>query len=566
MTNTDAGSPTDPTSDVDLIVVGGGVAGLSAAFYWVTEVDRDARVLIVEAGPRIGGPAIQHTFDVDGRRLVSPGGAQELTFPSAFAPAVRSALSTVGVDVDRFHSDTVATHYTDRGAGGHGFAFAASIWGRSHLVAHGPSAAADFADAPIAPRARPEVAALVDEPTDWLAGRTDDEKLAALRGRSCDEVLRDFAALDEDTHRFLRYSTSAQSGMTFDQHPALDAALIGYLGLDGIGVRPGGDPWDGLTRTGARFFPHLDPPIFRFPDGNATVARALAHHLVPDLFDADTVDDRLTAEMSVDALDRPDNQVRIRLNATATALRHDGPDTVLVEVTAAGGATTTYRAHAAVVAAPAHATARLVPELGPDQRATAACLGRYPIVSASVAVRNWRAWQSLGISRLSWPGHPTWQIAGLEFPVTIGACAPSASPDDPTTATALGALTEAGTAPAAGAAAGRRRLRAATARREMAAELRSLLAEALAPGGFVADRDIVDVRVEIWPHGYARYATSRDRPGDGSAATEAKRRLADGVGRIAVAGVDVIDHPFLDGAMESAHLAVVRLAGGGAGR
>ncbi|MFI7025949.1 NAD(P)-binding protein [Micromonospora sp. NPDC049900] len=550
------------TPEFDLIVVGAGVAGLSAAFYWITDVDRDARVLIVEAGTQLGGPAIRHTFDVDGRRLVSPGGAQELTFPSAFAPAVRSALATVGVDTDRFHTDTVARHYTDRGAGGHGLAFAASVWGRSHLAAHGPSDAVDLTDAPLAARARGQVAALVDEPTDWLAGRTDDEKLAELRRRSCDEVLRDFAELDEDTHRFLRYSTSAQSGMTFDQHPALDAALIGYLGLDGIGVRPSGTPWAGLTRTGARFFPHLDPPIFRFPDGNATVARALAHHLVPDLFDADTVDDRLTAEMSVDALDRPDNQVRIRLNATATALRHVGPDTVEVEVEGAGAATITYRARAAIVAAPAHTTARLVPELGPEQRATAACLGRYPIVSASVALRNWRAWQSLGVSRLSWPGHPTWQIAGLEFPVAIGACAPSPSPDEPTTATALGALTVAGTAPAAGAAAGRRRLYAAGASQEIATELRNLLAEALAPGGFVADRDIADLRVELWPHGYARYATSRDRPGDGSATTDARGRLADGVGRIAVAGVDVIDHPFLDGAMESAHLAVTRLANG----
>ncbi|QOC91747.1 NAD(P)-binding protein [Micromonospora craniellae] len=566
MTNAGSPTPADTRRDFDLIVVGAGVAGLSAAFYWLTEVDRDARVLIVEEGAQIGGPAIQHTFDVDGRSLVSPGGAQELTFPSAFAPAVTSALSTLGVEIDRFYSDTVSTHYTDQGAEGHGYAFAASVWGRSHLVAHGRSAVADFADAPIAPRAKAEVAALVSEPTDWLHGRTDDEKLAELRGRSCDGVLRDFASLDDDTHRFLRYSTSAQSGMTFDQHPALDAALIGYLGLDGIGVRPAGDPWAGLTRTGTRFFPHMDPPIFRFPDGNATIARAIAHHLIPDLFDAATVDDRLTAVMSVDALDRPDNQVRIRLNSMATVLRHDGADSVLVTVDGSGGATRTYRARAAIVAAPARAATRLVPELGQDQQATAACLGRYPIVSASIAFRNWRAWQSLGISRISWPGHPTWQIAGLEFPVTIGAVTPSPSPDDPTTATALGALTEAGTDPATGAAAGRRRLLTATARHEISAELRGLLAEALAPGGLVADRDIAAVRVEMWPQGYARYSTSRDRPGDGSAATEAKSRLAAGVGRIAVAGVDVIDHPFLDGAMESAHLAVTHLANGGAGR
>lgn len=541
----------------NLIVVGGGIAGLSAAYYWMTEVDQHARILIVEQGAQLGGAAVQHTFEVDGRRLVSPGGAQELTFPSSFAPAVKSALSKLGVDVDRFHSCFAPGHYLERGAGGHGFAFSTSVWGRSHLVACDLPAAGDFSRAPIAPRASAEIAALISEPTDWLTGRSDAEKLAELRSRSCDQLLRDFASLHDDTHRFLRHSTSAQSGMTFDQHPALDAALVGYLGLNGIGVRPAGSPWEGLTQTGARFFPHFDPPIFRFPDGTATIARALAHYLIPGLFEASTVDERLTADMSVGALDAGE-QVQILLNTKATHVRHDGPDHVLADVERAGNGTTTYRADAAIVAAPAYSAAWLVPELTRDQQATAACLGRYPIVSASIALRNWRAWQSLGISRLSWPGHPTWQIAGLEFPVTIGACTPSPSPDQPTTATALGSLTAPGLIPAAGAAVGRQRL--VTAQQQISLELRHLLAETLAPGGFDVDRDVAGTRIEFWPHGYARYSTSRDMPGDGSATAEAKRLLADGVGRIAVAGVDVIDHPFLDGAMESAHLAVTRLA------
>lgn len=549
-----------PARAFDLIVVGGGIAGLSAAYYWLTEVDRNARILIIEQSAQIGGPAIQHTFEVDGRSLVSPGGAQELTFPSAFAPAVKSALSQLGIDIGRFHSDVAPRHYRERGAGGHGFAFPESVWGRGHLAVSDDQNATDFADAPVALRAKTEIAALFSDPTDWLASRTHADKLAALRIRSCDGLLRDYADLDDDTHRFLRYSTSAHSGMTFDQHPALDAALIGYVGLDGLGIPDADEPWEGLTQTGKRFFSHKDPPIFRFPDGNATVARAIAHHLIPDLFEAATVDDRIAADLSRDALDRPGNQVRIRLNSTAINVRHDGSNAVLVEVERAGQGSSTCRARAAIIAAPAAAAARIVPELGRHQHATAANLARYPIVSASIAFRNWHAWQTLGLSRLSWPGQPTWQIAGLEFPVSIGAFVPAQGPDDPITATALGSLTAAGMAPAAGAAAGRRRLDGPGARSEILSELLGLLAEALAPGGFVAERDIAGVRLEVWPQGYARYSTSRDLPGDGSAAPEDKSLLAAGVGRIAIAGVDVVDHPFLDGAMESAWLAVSRLA------
>lgn len=543
----------------DLAVVGAGIAGLSAAYYWLAEVDPDASIIVVEHGAQLGGPSIQCSFDVDGHRLLSPGGAQELVFPSAFPSAVRTALADLGIDVDRFYEDCDSDHYRRHGAVGEGISFASDVWGQSHLVTYATRDTADFGAAPVAQRARSELSAMLAAPTDWLAGRSDEQKLAELRTRSCEQLLRDFAELHEDSHHFLRYSTSPHSGMTFDQHPALDATLVGYLGLDGLGIEASGDPWDGLTHTGRRFFPHMDPPIFRFPDGNATVARALAHRLVPDLFSSGTVDERLTEEMATHVLDRPDNQVRIQLGATVTSVTHDTDGTVGVRVGRPDGATTTLRARAAIVATSATDAAQAIPELDPGQRSTATALGRYPIVSATIAFRNWRAWQTLGISRLSWPGHPTWQQAGLEFPVRIGTIAPSPNPDAPITATALGGLSAAGEVPASGATVGRERLVAATARDQITAELWTLLTEALAPAGFKPERDIADASIELWPQGYARCSTSLDVPGDGSAAPTARRRLASGVGRIAIANVDVIDHPFLDGAMESAHIAVTHL-------
>ena len=557
--------PSRAGTTFDLVVVGGGVAGLSAAYYWLTDVDPDARILIVEQSEELGGPARQHTFEVDGHRLLAPGGAQELSFPSSFPPPVRTALVDLGIDTGRFYDDAVAGHYTSRGAGGHGFAFAAEVWGRSHTAVFRPDTGGDFGDAPVSPPARAQIAALITAPTDWLAGRTDEEKLAELRTHSCDGLLREFAALDDDVHRFLRFSTSPHSGLAFDQHPALDAALIGYVGLDGIDVEGGGDgaPWKGLTHTGTRFFAHRDPPIFRFPDGNATVARALAHRLVPDLFAATSVDERLGADMATEALDRPGNQVRILLGTAAVELRRDGPDRVVVRVEARDGTTATHRAPAAVVATGAHDAARLVTGLDPEQRATAEALGRFPIVSATVALRNWRAWPAIGVNTLSWPGHPSWQIASLGFPVRMGGFEPPSSPDAPNVVTTLGGLTTPGRPPSDGAAEGRRRLASPTARAELRAELRRLLAEALAPGGFDADRDIAEVRVELWPQGYARYSTSLDGPDDeGRIGPGARERLADGTGPIAVVGVDVVDHPFLDGAMESAHRAVHRIASG----
>lgn len=547
-------------AEYDLIVVGGGVAGLSSAYFWLTQVDPNARVLVLERSLRWGGHAVRHRFEVDGRVLLSPGGSQDLTFPSSFAPPVTSALAHLGVDLEEFHTNTAPGHYAGLGAGATGIAFPAQVWGRSHLATvDRRGRTTGLERAPVSARARTQITALFEDPTDWLAGRNSQDVLAQLRTRSCEQLLRAPGSLDEDVFRFLRYSTSAQSGMTFDQHPALDAALVGYLGLDGLELPKDDRPWAGLTRTGAQFFPHRDPPIFRYPDGNATVARALAHHLVPDLFSAMGVADRLTADPDTTTLDRPGAQVRIQVGATVTGVEHDGPAAVLVHSDRAGTGRQTHRARAVIVATPAVVAARLVAELTPDQHAAAAGTDRFPIVSASIVVRDWRAWRAAGVCRLMWPGHDTWQVASLEFPVTLGAAAPPRSPDEPTTLTALGALTAAGMPAAAGARTGRRRL-AATPRRLLADQLCDLLAQALQPAGLDPRRDIVEVRVETWRDGYARCATSRDVNGDGSATTGAKRRLARGVGRVAIAGVDVIDHPFLDGAMESAHAAVINLA------
>ena len=69
--------------------------------------------------------------------------------------------------------------------------------------------------------------------------------------------------------------------------------------------------------------PHSgDAEYFRFPDGNATIARLLVRKLVPGVAPGDTMEDVVTAPFDYPALDRSDNLARIRLESTVVDLRH----------------------------------------------------------------------------------------------------------------------------------------------------------------------------------------------------------------------------------------------------
>jgi hypothetical protein len=55
-----------PAGDYDLIVVGGGIVGLSAAYYFLKAAGGRRRILLLENHPIVGGEARQNEFLVDG--------------------------------------------------------------------------------------------------------------------------------------------------------------------------------------------------------------------------------------------------------------------------------------------------------------------------------------------------------------------------------------------------------------------------------------------------------------------------------------------------------------------
>src|ERR1043166_5252579 len=78
---------TDTGEVYDLVIVGGGISGLSAAYHFAKGTGGAKKCLILENHPIFGGEAKQNEFVVDGVRLLAPQGSNEFAPSRAGTPA-----------------------------------------------------------------------------------------------------------------------------------------------------------------------------------------------------------------------------------------------------------------------------------------------------------------------------------------------------------------------------------------------------------------------------------------------------------------------------------------------
>src|SRR5262245_59434643 len=86
----------------DLVVVGGGISGLAAAYFY-RRAAPDARILVLENLDDFGGHAKRNEFRSGDRLIIGYGGSESLQSPKAlYSPVAKSLLRELGVDIARF--------------------------------------------------------------------------------------------------------------------------------------------------------------------------------------------------------------------------------------------------------------------------------------------------------------------------------------------------------------------------------------------------------------------------------------------------------------------------------
>ena len=527
----------------DLVVVGAGISGLSAAYFYRRDVNPDARILILDNHDDFGGHAKRNEFEIEGRRYIGFGGTMLIEAPATYPKVAGDLLRELGVDVSQHDAVLDERIYASRGLREAVF-FDKETFGADHLTF---DAANDDA-APLSASASQQLARLLADEIDYLEGKTTDERRTILKSHSWEAYLRKYAKIGDEVCGFLRKRPHGVWAIGADAFPAMMAWSEGYPGFAGMTLGTHGDE------------AHAGPEYFHFPDGNATIARLLVRRLIPAVAAGETMQDIVTERFDYSRLDRDDNPIRIRLSSTVVDLRHaeekDGP--VRASYVHNDGAWT-VTANKAIWAG-YHALAPYTcPDLSPAHAAALRTSVRAPLVYTNVLIRNWHSFVELGLRRAYCPGS-FFQSIRLDFPVSIGDYQFPTTPDEPVVLHLQHIPTDPGKAAAEQFRAGRQAL-LQTSFESFERHVREQLYRILGAGGFDPASDIAAITVNRWPHGYAYSVDSES--GDVAWNPEMWRHARkpwevarQRVGNIHFAGTDAASNAMTEAAIEQAYRAV----------
>ena len=166
-----------PTGErYDLVVVGAGISGLTAAHYY-RKAAPGARILILDNHDDFGGHAKRNEFTHEGRTFVGYGGTFAVESPLPYSAVAKGLLRELGIDVSRYAEYYDVGLY--RGLGlRNGYFFDQETFGTDKLVIGAPGSEAFAANAPISEAARRDLKRLTTEGFDPYPGWSEADKRA----------------------------------------------------------------------------------------------------------------------------------------------------------------------------------------------------------------------------------------------------------------------------------------------------------------------------------------------------------------------------------------------------
>jgi spermidine dehydrogenase len=118
----------------DLVVVGGGISGLAAAWFFRRAAGPDPRILILDNHDDFGGHAKRNEYTLDRRLIIGYGGSQSIQSPrTLYSDVARGLLRDLGVDIGRFETAFDRNLYSSLGLS-RGVFFAREAFGSDVLV------------------------------------------------------------------------------------------------------------------------------------------------------------------------------------------------------------------------------------------------------------------------------------------------------------------------------------------------------------------------------------------------------------------------------------------------
>lgn len=558
-----AGKPVETGEEYDLIVVGGGMSGLAAAYFYRKQAGASSRILILDNHDDFGGHAKRNEFRSHGRMLLTNGGTVAIESPFPYSKEARGLLTELGIDPPALQ-EKYAGNSAFSGIG-FGYFFDKETFGTERLVTGAPGGRqggsgkwAEFlAKTPLSTDAQQDIARIQEAKIDYMEGVPQEEKKARLSKMSYKDFLLNLVKAHPDVIPFYQTRTHGLYGIGIDAVPALDCWAIHFPGFQGMGLDR--VPSKGLTFTALGEVTPQEEYHFHFPDGNASIARMLVRSLIPGCAPGNTAEDIVTAKVDYSRLDHADSRVRLRLSSTAVLAKHAGDSASAKQVEVVYGRDQkaySVRAKGAVLACWNMVIPYLCPDLPAEQKDALHYGVKVPLVYTVTEISNWSAFQKLGIRGVSCPGmyHSS---MNLDQGPAIGGYEPSHAPDQPILVHMLRTPCQPGLSAREQQRAGHYEL-LVTSFETFERNIRDQFARVLGSGGFDPARDIEAITVNRWPHGYAYEYNplwDPDWPAGKRPCDIARRPF----GRITIANSDAAAAAYTDQAIDQGYRAVQEL-------
>lgn len=411
----------------DLVVVGGGLSGLAAAYYYRQQAGPSAKILILDNLEGIGGHAQRNEFEFEGRRIYANAGSAYMVGPSTWS---HEALSIVK-DLDIIHRGdprdrTIGDLFSSRGMRS-AVLFPKEVFGRDHLVTGNINQPTPefLAKTPLSAKLRGELDKLMNGREDYLAGKSTDEKIAILQSMSYRDYLLNVVKLSEDCLVFVKGAWA----MGLDTCTAWFAFFRYRPGFEGLKLeRPDHSPESEAERK----------DDYQLPGGNSDIARLIVRALIPDALPPGDVIEVADKRMDYTVFDRPANPTRIRQSSIVYNVRHVGraprvlePDGREVQVSYLNnGRAYTVKGANVILACMNNVIPSICPEFPEPQKEALHKAVRCANLSVNVLLRNWRAFEKAGVNSVTSP-YTFYGSMGLSGARQFGGVTVPRSPSDP---------------------------------------------------------------------------------------------------------------------------------------
>jgi spermidine dehydrogenase len=556
----------DQHEQYDLVIVGGGISGLSAAYFYRKHAGPNARILILDNHDDFGGHAKRNEFHINGRTLLGFGGTFSIDSPAPYSEVAKGLIRELGIDVKRwsevlnpgiyknlglrpaifFDRETFGTDKTVR------FPVGFNMWSGFSELSEWDAKTWDLflSELPIADAAKKDFKNLCTSKTDYLPHHSSAEKKSKLATISYADFLTKIVKTHVDVVKLLQARLQGLYGVGIDAVPAQDAWGLEMPGFQGMKLDP--NFGTGMNRDSMEYDEGGDAYFFHFPDGNASIARLLVRNLIPGSIPGRSMDDVVSARCDYSKLDQQTSKTRIRLNSTVVRVN---PSSKQVEISyVRNRKVESVNASRCILACWSSVIPYLCPALPEKQKEDLAYEVKVPLLYTNVAIDNWKSFVNAGINSAYCPGsYHSW--LNLDMPVTIGKYKCSQTPEEPIVIHMMRTPCSPGLPARQQHRAGRLEL-FNTKFETIESNIRDQLNRILGSSGFDPARDIRAITVNRWAHGYAYQYNSLFDPFWLEGKETPCERARKPFGRIAIANADAAAYAYTDAAIDQAYRAV----------